>query len=118
MRKIDFSDRRVWLGIGALVALALVLVSTSRSRPAPVEVPDLVLSDSTPDPRAVGMCARGRDTGRTEGVIVGLVRREDSDQLHFRVQSREHAGAEYVMAAVDVQVVKCEDPEEVAFRGS
>jgi hypothetical protein len=94
----------------AAVALALLLIFlaiATRSRP-PVEIEyDLVYSDSVPDPRAIGMCAMGRASGTLEGQIVGLVGRQGSDQHQFRIRSLANPGAEYVMDASSVQVVKC-----------
>jgi hypothetical protein len=95
---------------GAAVALLLVfLAMATRSRP-PVEIEyDIVYSDSIPDPSAIGMCAMGRASGAMEGQIVGLVERAGSEKRQFRIRSLTSPGAEYVMEAGSVQVVKCPD---------
>jgi hypothetical protein len=109
--------KSVWIALGAMAVLLLVTVTATRSRPTEVVVPEMVFSDSVPDPRAVGMCARNRASGTIEGVIVGLVKTEASEKLQFRVRSDEHPGAEYVMPAASVQVVKCDDPVAAAIGG-
>jgi hypothetical protein len=97
-----------WSLAAAAVALLLVFLTlATRSRP-PVEIEyDIVYSDSVPDPRAIGMCAMGRASGTLEGQIVGLVERQGSNHHQFRIRSLTNPGAEYVMDAGSVQVVKC-----------
>ncbi len=114
------SGRRRLVWAGAILLMLGVTLLVSRSRPArgtTAELPEMILSDSVPDPRAVGMCARSRKTGQVEGEIVGLVQREVAEQPQYRVRSREHPGAEYVMAGGMVQVVNCDDTATVALPG-
>jgi hypothetical protein len=115
------TGRRRLIWVGSILLLLVVTLVATRSRPtrsATTELPEMILSDSVPDPRAVGMCARSRATGQLEGEIVGLVQREGSDQLQYRVQSREHRGAEYVMAGSMVQVVNCEETATMVLPGA
>jgi hypothetical protein len=100
---------RMPLAAVAVAVLLVFLVMATRSRP-PAEIEyDIVYSDSVPDPSAVGMCALGRDSGTVEGEIIGLVERQGSDKQHFRIRSLTNPGAEYVMEAGYIQVVKCPD---------
>jgi hypothetical protein len=118
MKRLSEAVRRRLLWAGAIVLTLVVAAAVSRSRPTPdvrAELPEMIFSDSVPDPRAVGLCARSRATGVVEGEIVGLVQRAPEEVPRYRVRSREHAGAEYVMEGAMVQVVKCEDTTTVAL---
>jgi len=107
-------QRRVSVWIASLILLLSFLVVAARSRPPKQIEPEFLYSDSIADPRAIGMCALGRQSGVVEGIIVGVVRQEGKDRLQFRVRSQQNATAEYVMDASSVQVVVC--PEPVAVR--
>jgi len=109
--KIDWSrQRRVAVAIASLIVLLGFIMLATRSRPPKQPEPEFLYSDSVADPRAIGMCAMGRQSRVVEGVIVGLVRQEGQERLQFRVRSQQNASAEYVMDASNVQVVACPDP--------
>ncbi len=97
------------LAAAAAIVLIVFLAMATRSRPPAVMEYDIVHSDSIPDPSAIGMCALGRASGTVEGEIVGLVERQGSEKQHFRIRSLTSPGAEYVMEAGSIQVVKCPD---------